>query len=657
MLEGFTAITVDNAVKASKKSKPSTAAVSKKEKVVPKNTPKKQTSTTSVAKKEEVVPKNTPVESKNEKVVPKNTVADMGGDYEPRVGYISIPKGLWGIITDNMYLSYCSDTREGSLKLLKNAKINRKPVFTKDWDLITSVLYTDAHILSYYPHVDSHVMQDALSKVHKIGGLYSIIDMDEYLRPKGYFPRVSKMSLVTDIADRNPQLLDAMHLRKVDDDNNPYEMTDVPSTISSLNVRSMKYCLLTTGVEEFFKVKRYPKPKDLAGIIDRLGDESRETAGITTITINNGANTYRIFDEDRFTEWLRDNGWLTEDEMKWVSLKEMTQVYSLSEDEFTDLYESACVELKVLKADYYKVDGRGNRFVKAGIAEGLRVFRSQLRRNKVDKDIRSLSAVMSLQSDLKGVNAELARVRSELSKAEKELKSAENAKPVSEPQDATPKGNPTATGNSATSEAKSSPANATLEEKSSTSKTQDAAPGIPVEPESKKVLRLKKEVKLLKKQLSDLKTRLSGKTEEVQRLSESEQDLKRTNEGLASSIKKLSENNSSLKTQLENAGTPLKARIQELEANARKDKGKIQSLEDNLSYEKHIVEDLKGKLASAEAENMELREAKGGVPLEGGGKFRLVTAAGGRRRVFLPRATFEALSSFGSVKVREFAHE
>ena len=116
--------------------------------------------------------------------------------------------------------------------------------------------------------------------------------MDEYLRPKGYFPRVSKMSLVTDIADRNPQLLDAMHLRKVDDDNNPYEMTDVPSTISSLNVRSMKYCLLTTGIEEFFRVKRYPKPKDLAGIIDRLGDESRETAGITTITINNGANTY-----------------------------------------------------------------------------------------------------------------------------------------------------------------------------------------------------------------------------------------------------------------------------------------------------------------------------------------------------------------------------
>ena len=678
MLEGFTAITVDNAPKSGKKSKPSTAAVSKKEKVVPKNTskvqtsttsvakkeeavpkntPKVQTSTTSVAKKEEVVPKNTSVESKNKKVVPKNTPADTGGDYEPRVGYISIPKGLWGIITDNMYLSYCSDTREGSLKLLRNAKINRKPVFTKDWDLITSVLYTDAHILSYYPHVDSHVMQDAISKVHKIGGLYSIIDMDEYLRPKGYFPRVSKMSLVTDIADRNPQLLDAMHLRKVDDDNNPYEMTDVPSTISSLNVRSMKYCLLTTGVEEFFKVKRYPKPKDLAGIIDRLGDESRETAGITTITINNGANTYRIFDEDRFTEWLRDNGWLTEDEMKWVSLKEMTQVYSLSEDEFTDLYESACVELKVLKADYYKVDGRGNRFVKAGIAEGLRVFRAQMRRNKVDKDIRSLSAVMSLQSDLKGVNAELARVRSELSKAEKELKSAENAKPVSEPQDATLKGNTTATGNSATSEEKSSPANATLEEKSSTPKTQDATSGIPVEPESKKVLRLKKEVKLLKKQLSDLKTRLSGKTEEVQRLVESEQSLKRSNEGLASSIKKLSENNSSLKTQLENAGTPLKARIQELEANARKDKGKIQSLEDNLSYEKHIVEDLKGKLASAEAENMELREAKGGVPLEGGDKFRLVTAAGGRRRVFLPRATFEALSSFGSVKVREFAHE
>ena len=467
MLEGFTAITVDNAPKSGRKSNTSTAAVSKKEKVVPKNTAevqpttsavakkpevvskntsKGQTSTTSVAKNEEVVPKNTPVESKNEKVVPKNTVADMGGDYEPRVGYISIPKGLWGIITDNMYLSYCSDTREGSLKLLRNAKINRKPVFTKDWDLITSVLYTDAHILSYYPHVDSHVMQDALSKVHKIGGLYSIIDMDEYLRPKGYFPRVSKMSLVTDIADRNPQLLDAMHLRKVDDDNNPYEMTDVPSTISSLNVRSMKYCLLTTGIEEFFRVKRYPKPKDLAGIIDRLGDESRETAGITTITINNGANTYRIFDEDRFTEWLRDNGWLTEDKMKWVSLKEMTQVYSLSEDEFTDLYESACVELKVLKADYYKVDGRGNRFVKAGIAEGLRVFRAQMRRNKVDKDIRSLSAVMSLQSDLKGVNAELARVRSELSKAEKELKSAENAKPVSESKNATFKGSPTATG-------------------------------------------------------------------------------------------------------------------------------------------------------------------------------------------------------------------
>lgn len=677
MLEGFTAITIDNAVKAGRKSNTSTAAVSKKEKVVPKNTPKGQTSTSAVAKKPKVVPKNTSkkqtsttsvdekvevvpkntsevqtetsVVAKKGEVVPKNTPADMGGDYEPRVGYISIPKGLWGIITDNMYLSYCSDTREGSLKLLKNAKINRKPVFTKDWDLITSVLYTDAHILSYYPHVDSHVMQDALSKVHKIGGLYSIIDMDEYLRPKGYFPRVSKMSLVTDIADRNPQLLDAMHLRKVDDDNNPYEMTDVPSTISSLNVRSMKYCLLTTGVEEFFKVKRYPKPKDLAGIIDRLGDESRETAGITTITINNGANTYRIFDEDRFTEWLRDNGWLTEDEMKWVSLKEMTQVYSLSEDEFTDLYESACVELKVLKADYYKVDGRGNRFVKAGIAEGLRVFRSQMRRNKVDKDIRSLSAVMSLQSDLKGVNAELARVRSELSKAEKELKSAENAKPVSEPQDATPKGNTTAS--------PAQPQDATPEAKGSPSQPQDATSGIPVEPESKKVLRLKKEVKLLKKQLSDLKTRLSGKTEEVQRLSESEQDLKRSNEGLASSIKKLSENNSSLKTQLENAGTPLKARIQELEANARKDKGKIQSLEDNLSYEKHIVEDLKGKLASAEAENMELREAKGGVPLEGGGKFRLVAAAGGRRRVFLPRATFEALSSFGSVKVREFAHE
>lgn len=675
MLEGFTAITIDNAPKSGKKSKSSAAAVSKKEKavpkntskeqnstsavakkpkVVPKNTSKKQTSTTSVDEKVEVVPKNTSevqtetsVVAKKGEVVPKNTPADMGGDYEPRVGYISIPKGLWGIITDNMYLSYCSDTREGSLKLLKNAKINRKPVFTKDWDLITSVLYTDAHILSYYPHVDSHVMQDALSKVHKIGGLYSILDMDEYLRPKGYFPRVSKMSLVTDIADRNPQLLDAMHLRKVDDDNNPYEMTDVPSTISSLNVRSMKYCLLTTGIEEFFKVKRYPKPKDLAGIIDRLGDESRETAGITTITINNGANTYRIFDEDRFTEWLRDNGWLTEDEMKWVSLKEMTQVYSLSEDEFTDLYESACVELKVLKADYYKVDGRGNRFVKAGIAEGLRVFRAQMRRNKVDKDIRSLSAVMSLQSDLKGVNAELARVRSELSKAEKELKSAENAKPVSEPKNAT-------------SEAKSSPAqpqDATPEAKGSPSQPQDATSGIPGEPESKKVLRLKKEVKLLKKQLSDLKTRLSGKTEEVQRLSESEQDLKRSNEGLASSIKKLSENNSSLKTQLENAGTPLKARIQELEANARKDKGKIQSLEDNLSYEKHIVEDLKGKLASAEAENMELREAKGGVPLEGGDKFRLVTAAGGRRRVFLPRATFEALISFGSVKVREFAHE
>lgn len=677
MLEGFTAITIDNAPKSGKKSKSSAAAVSKKEKavpkntskeqnstsavakkpkVVPKNTSKKQTSTTSVDEKVEVVPKNTSevqtetsVVAKKGEVVPKNTPADMGGDYEPRVGYISIPKGLWGIITDNMYLSYCSDTREGSLKLLKNAKINRKPVFTKDWDLITSVLYTDAHILSYYPHVDSHVMQDALSKVHKIGGLYSILDMDEYLRPKGYFPRVSKMSLVTDIADRNPQLLDAMHLRKVDDDNNPYEMTDVPSTISSLNVRSMKYCLLTTGVEEFFKVKRYPKPKDLAGIIDRLGDESRETAGITTITINNGANTYRIFDEDRFTEWLRDNGWLTEDEMKWVSLKEMTQVYSLSEDEFTDLYESACVELKVLKADYYKVDGRGNRFVKAGIAEGLRVFRAQMRRNKVDKDIRSLSAVMSLQSDLKGVNAELARVRSELSKAEKELKSAENAKPVSEPQDATPKGNTTAS--------PANPQDATPEAKGSPSQPQDATSGIPGEPESKKVLRLKKEVKLLKKQLSDLKTRLSGKTEEVQRLSESEQDLKRSNEGLASSIKKLSENNSSLKTQLENAGTPLKARIQELEANARKDKGKIQSLEDNLSYEKHIVEDLKGKLASAEAENMELKEAKGGVPLEGGDKFRLVAAAGGRRRVFLPRATFEALISFGSVKVREFAHE
>ena len=678
MLEGFTAITVDNAAKSGKKSKSSAAAVSKKEEVVPKNTPKeqtpassvakklkvvpkntskKQTSTTSVDEKVEVVPDNTSVESKNEEVVSKNTPADMSGDYEPRVGYISIPKGLWGIITDNMYLSYCSDTREGSLKLLKNAKINRKPVFTKDWDLITSVLYTDAHILSYYPHVDSHVMQDALSKVHKIGGLYSIIDVDEYLRPKGYFPRVSKMSLVTDIADRNPQLLDALHLRKVDDDNNPYEMTDVPSTISSLNVRSMKYCLLTTGVEEFFRVKRYPKPKDLAGIISGLGDESRETAGITTITINNGANTYRIFDEDRFTEWLRDNGWLTEDGMEWVSLKEMTQVYNLSEDEFTELYESACVELKVLKADYYKVDGRGNRFVKARIAEGLRVFRSQMRRNKVDKDIRSLSAVMSLQSDLKGANAELVRVQRELEKAEKELKAAESAKPVSEPQDATPKGNPTTSSKSATPEEKSSTANAAPEAKSSPSQPQDATPGIPVEPESKKVLRLKKEVRLLKKQLSDLKTRLSGKTEEVQRLSESEQDLKRSNEGLASSIKKLSENNSSLKTQLENAGTPLKARIQELEANARKDKGKMQSLEDNLSYANHIVEDLKGKLASAEAENMELRDAKGGVPLEGVGKFRLVAAAGGRRRVFLPRATFEALSSFGSVKVREFAHE
>ena len=690
MLEGFTAITVDNAVKAGKKSKSSAAAVSKKEKVVPKNTPKEQTSTSAVAKKPEVVPKNTSkkqtsttsvdekvevvpkntsevqtetsVVAKKGEVVPKNTPADMGGDYEPRVGYISIPKGLWGIITDNMYLSYCSDTREGSLKLLKNAKINRKPVFTKDWDLITSVLYTDAHILSYYPHVDSHVMQDALSKVHKIGGLYSIIDMDEYLRPKGYFPRVSKMSLVTDIADRNPQLLDAMHLRKVDDDNNPYEMTDVPSTISSLNVRSMKYCLLTTGIEEFFKVKRYPKPKDLAGIIDRLGDESRETAGITTITINNGANTYRIFDEDRFTEWLRDNGWLTEDEMKWVSLKEMTQVYSLSEDEFTDLYESACVELKVLKADYYKVDGRGNRFVKAGIAEGLRVFRSQMRRNKVDKDIRSLSAVMSLQSDLKGVNAELEKVRSELSKAEKELKAAENANPV---EGMNPR-QPSAAKNTSTKDKSTAlptksdtpkPQDAATEEKSSIAKPQDDTQGIPVETESKKVLRLKKEVRVLKKQLSDLKTRLSGKTEEVQRLVESEQDLKRSNEGLASSIKKLSENNSSLKTQLENAGTPLKARIQELEANARKDKGKIQSLEDNLSYEKHIVEDLKGKLARAEAENMELKEAKGGVPLEGGDKFRLVAAVGGRRRVFLPRATFEALSSFGSVKVKGCANE
>ena len=678
MLEGFTAITVDNAVKAGKKSKSSAAAVSKKEEVVPKNTPKeqtpassvakkgevvpkntskKQTSTTSVDEKVEVVPENTSVESKNEEVVSKNTPADMSGDYEPRVGYISIPKGLWGIITDNMYLSYCSDTREGSLKLLKNAKINRKPVFTKDWGLITSVLYTDAHILSYYPHVDSHVMQDALSKVHKIGGLYSIIDVDEYLRPKGYFPRVSKMSLVTDIANRNPQLLDALHLRKVDDDNNPYEMTDVPSTISSLNVRSMKYCLLTTGVEEFFRVKRYPKPKDLEGIIARLGDESRETAGITTITINNGANTYRIFDEDRFTEWLRDNGWLTEDGMEWVSLKEMTQVYNLSEDEFTELYESACVELKVLKSDYYKVDGRGNRFVKARIAEGLRVFRSQMRRNKVDKDIRSLSAVMSLQSDLKDANAELVRVQRELEKAEKELKAAESAKPASEPKSTTAKGNPTTSSKSATPEEKSSTANAAPEAKSSPSQPQDATPGIPVEPESKKVLRLKKEVRLLKKQLSDLKTRLSGKTEEVQRLSESEQDLKRSNEGLASSIKKLSENNSSLKTQLENAGTPLKARIQELEAKSRKDSGEIQSLKDNLSYANHIVEDLKGKLASAEAENMELRDAKGGVPLEGVGKFRLVAAAGGCRRVFLPRATFEALSSFGSVKVREFAHE
>lgn len=656
MLEGFTAITVDNATKAGKKSKSSAAAVSKKEEVVPKNTPKEQTSTSAVAKKEEVVPKNTTVESKKVEVVPKNTVADMGGDYEPRVGYISIPKGLWGIITDNMYLSYCSDTREGSLKLLKNAKINRKPVFTKDWDLITSVLYTDAHILSYYPHVDSHVMQDALSKVHKIGGLYSIIDVDEYLRPKGYFPRVSKMSLVTDIADRNPQLLGALHLRKVDDDNNPYEMTDVPSTISSLNVRSMKYCLLTTGVEEFFKVKRYPKPKDLAGIIDRLGDESRETAGITTITINNGANTYRIFDEDRFTEWLRDNGWLTEDEMEWVSLKEMTKVYNLSEDEFVDLYESACGELKVLKADYYKVDGRGNRFVKAGIAEGLRVFRSQMRRNKVDKDIRSLSAVMSLQSDLKGANAELAKVQRELAKAKRGLKAAESAKPASELKSTTTKGNPTTSSKSATTEEKSSTANAAPEAKSSPSQPQDTTPGIPVEPESKKVLRLKKEIKLLKKQLSDLKTRLSGKTEEVQRLSESEQDLKRSNEGLASSIKKLSENNSSLKTQLENAGTPLKARIQELEAKARKDSGEIQSLKDNLSYANHIVEDLKGKLASAEAENTKLEEVEGDSITLGGGKFRLVVASAGRR-VFLPRATFEALSSFGSVKVRECAHE
>lgn len=656
MLEGFTAITIDNAVKAGRKSKTSTVAVSKKGEVVPKNTSKKQTSTTSVDEKVEVVPKNTSVESKNKEVVPKNTVADMGGDYEPRVGYISIPKGLWGIITDNMYLSYCSDTREGSLKLLKNAKINRKPVFTKDWDLITSVLYTDAHILSYYPHVDSHVMQDALSKVHKIGGLYSIIDVDEYLRPKGYFPRVSKMSLVTDIADRNPQLLGALHLRKVDDDNNPYEMTDVPSTISSLNVRSMKYCLLTTGVEEFFKVKRYPKPKDLAGVIDRLGDESRETAGITTITINNGANTYRIFDEDRFTEWLRDSGWLTEDEMEWVSLKEMTQVYNLSEDEFVDLYESACGELKVLKSDYYKVDGRGNRFVKARIAEGLRVFRSQMRRNKVDKDIRSLSAVMSLQSELKDANAELAKVQRELAKAKRGLKAAESAKPASEPKSTTAKGNPTTSSKSATLEEKSSTANAAPEAKSSPSQPQDTAPGIPVEPESKKVLRLKKEVKMLKKQLSDLKTRLSGKTEEVQRLSESEQDLKRSNEGLASSIKKLSENNSSLKTQLENAGTPLKARIQELEAKARKDSGEIQSLKDNLSYANHIVEDLKGKLASAEAENTKLEEVEGDSITLGGGKFRLVVASAGRR-VFLPRATFEALSSFGSVKVKECAHE
>ncbi len=40
MLEGFTAITVDNTVKASKKSKSSAAAVSKKEEVVPKNTSK-----------------------------------------------------------------------------------------------------------------------------------------------------------------------------------------------------------------------------------------------------------------------------------------------------------------------------------------------------------------------------------------------------------------------------------------------------------------------------------------------------------------------------------------------------------------------------------------------------------------------------------------
>ena len=59
MLEGFTAITVDNAPKSGKKSKPSTAAVSPKEKVVPTNTAEAQPTTPAVAKKPKVVPKNT----------------------------------------------------------------------------------------------------------------------------------------------------------------------------------------------------------------------------------------------------------------------------------------------------------------------------------------------------------------------------------------------------------------------------------------------------------------------------------------------------------------------------------------------------------------------------------------------------------------------
>lgn len=69
-----------------------------------------------------------------------------------------------------------------------------------------------------------------------------------------------------------------------------------------------------------------------------------------------------------------------------------------------------------------------------------------------------------------------------------------------------------------------------------------------------------------------------------------------------------------------------------------------------------IRDSLKGKLASAESENTKLEEVKSDSITLGGGKFRLVVASAGRR-VFLPRATFEALSSFGSVKVREFAHE